>query len=107
MAYDNNQTFVAETFIDLYCDRQRRLTIGKDELARRYDLCEDLGTMLVDHCRNVHFRDGVDEDTVLTRCFQGLGVEPTQVTRAEARWVVCRTAELLEWTWQSLPTADG
>lgn len=95
--YDENQTFVPESFIALYRDTRNRLTAPRETIAARYELCEDLANLLTDHCSTVHFRDGVDEATVLSRCHQGLLVPPTTVETPEAEWVVRRTAELLGW----------
>jgi len=95
--YDENQVQVPESFIALYLDARQRLTVTREHIAARYELCEDLANLLTDHCSTVHFRDGVDEATVLSRCHAGLLVEPATVAPAEAAWVVRRTAELLGW----------
>jgi hypothetical protein len=95
--YDDNQTFVPDSFIALYRDARNRLTASRETIAARYDLCEDLANLLIDQCSTVHFRDGVDEGTVLGRCHRGLLVEPAAVAPPEAEWVVRRTAELLGW----------
>ena len=95
--YDDNQTFVPESFIALYRDDRNRLTASREVIAARYELCEDLANLLTDHCGTVHFRDGIDEATVLRRCHQGLLVAPATVVPSEAEWVVRRTAELLGW----------
>ena len=95
--YDENQTLVPESFIALYRDTRNRLTAPRETIAARYELCEDLSNLLTDHCSTVHFRDGVDEATVLSRCRQGLLAPPTTVEAPEAEWVVRRTAELLGW----------
>ena len=95
--YDENQTQVPESFIALYRDARDRLTAPRETIAARYELCEDLANLLTDHCSSVHFRDGLDEATVLSRCHAGLLVSPTTVEPPEAEWVVRRTAELLGW----------
>jgi len=95
--YDENQVQVPESFIALYLDARQRLTASRATIAARYELCEDLANLLTDHCSTVHFRDGVDEGTVLSRCHQGLLAPPTTVESREAEWVVRRTAELLGW----------
>lgn len=95
--YDENQAQVPDSFIALYQDARQRLTAPRETIAARYEFCEDLANLLTDHCSTVHFRDGVDEATVLTRCHAGLLVEPTTVGASEAGWVVRRTAELLGW----------
>ncbi|HEY4069873.1 MAG TPA: hypothetical protein VGM74_23385 [Burkholderiaceae bacterium] len=95
--YDENQVRIPDAFIALFQDARQRLTAPRERVAARYELCEDLANLLTEHCSTVHFRDGVDEETVLRRCLQGLQVEPSTVTPAEAEWVVQRTAELLGW----------
>jgi len=95
--YDENQVPVPESFIVLYLDVRQRLTATRAFIAVRYELCEDLANLLTDHCSTVHFRDGVDEATVLQRCHRGLLAPPTTVEANEAEWVVRRTAELLGW----------
>ena len=101
--YDENQLHVPDAFIALYQDARQRLTAPRATIAARHELCEDLANLLTEHCSIVHFRDGVDEETVLRRCHQGLLVEPVTVEAGEAGWVVQRTAELLGWPPASLP----
>jgi hypothetical protein len=95
--YDDNQTFIPDSFIALYRDARNRLTAPRETIAARYELCEDLANLLTEHCSTVHFRDGVDEATVLGRCHQGLLAPPATVEAPEAEWVLRRTAELLGW----------
>ncbi|MES1163310.1 MAG: hypothetical protein ABUL50_09640 [Rhizobacter sp.] len=95
--YDEYQVHVPESFLALFLDARHRLTAPRATIAARYELCEDLATLLVDQCRTVHFRDGVDEATVLARCHRGPLEPPTSVDASEAEWVVRRTAELLGW----------
>ena len=95
--FDENQVRIPESFIALYLDARQRLTTSRETIAARYELCEDLANLLTDHCSTVHFRDGVDEATVLSRCHQGLLAPPKTVEATEAEWVVRRTAELLGW----------
>lgn len=97
--YDENQTFVPESFSALYLDGRKRLTITKAELALRSEFCEDLANLMTEHCSTVHFRDGVDEATVLERCLAGLRHAKSGVNDQEAFWVTRRTAELLGWEW--------
>lgn len=103
---DDSQILVPDSFIALYRDARRRLTARREVIAARYELCEDMATMLVDHCRTVHFRDGVDEGQILDRCLQGLLTEPVTVSAQEARWVVQRGAELLDWAWTPPPASE-
>ena len=96
---DDSQILVPDSFIGVYSDARRRLTATRAVIAERYELCEDMATMLVDHCRTVHFRDGVDEGEILDRVLQGLLAPPATLEAAEAEWVARRTAELLDWPW--------
>ena len=57
--YDENQTFVAESFIALYRDARERLTAPRATIAARHELCEDLANLLIEQCRTVHFRDEI------------------------------------------------
>lgn len=97
MSYDENQTFVPESFRALYRDECQRLTEPRELILQAYELCEDMAQLLIEHCRTVHFRDGVDEHQVLERVHAGLTVAESQFTRPQAGWVIQRTAELLGW----------
>ncbi len=96
---DDYQILIPPSFIELYTDRRRRLTVTLETLRRRYDLCEDLANQLVDFARGVHHDLGVSEDEVLARCRRGLLETPSQVEPAEAHWIERRLAELLGWPW--------
>jgi hypothetical protein len=97
--HDENQTFVPESFVALYQDSRKRLTIAKAELAQRSEFCEDLAQLMTDHCSTVHFRDGVDTEQVLERSLRGLLDAGSGVSAHEARWATRRAAELLGWEW--------
>jgi len=103
--YDENQTFVPDSFIELYRDARDRLTASRGAIAARYELCEDLSNTLGEHCSAIHFRDGVDEAEVLRRCHLGLLDVPATVEPAEAEWVVRRVAELLGWPCKGFDSA--
>ena len=72
-------------------------TIGQREVAARYELCEDMAQLLTEQAANLQFQLGITEELALERCLQGLLATPDVVTENEARWVVCRLAELLHW----------
>lgn len=101
-----SQVLVPESFIALHVARSGRLTVPRHELLERYELCEDMAGALVEQCRTIHFRDGVDEAEVLRRCLAGLLAEPAVLTPAQALWVVQRTAELLDWPIPEAAPAD-
>jgi hypothetical protein len=50
---------------------------------------------------------GITEELVLAQCETGLLAEPAVVTPGEARWVVCRLAELLQWPMDQLLQAPA
>ncbi|MGA0609664.1 hypothetical protein [Caldimonas sp. KR1-144] len=90
-----------DSFVELYQDERQRLTIGKQALASLYEFSEDMANLLVEQCQTLHHRDGIDEDQILSRCFNGLVAAPTSLPAAQAQWIVRRTAELLQWHWDS------
>lgn len=96
--YEENQSFVPESFVALYVKPgQYKTSLSKAEVMQRYELCEDLANMLQDPISAQQFQLGITEDDALKTCWQGLLVQPDLVQPAEAFWVVCRLAELLSW----------
>jgi len=95
---DDNQLYLPESFSALYVPPGKiKPSIGLREMAQRYELCEDLANLLTEKAANMQFTLGITEELVLSQCEQGLLAEPSVVSPLEARWVVCRLAELLNW----------
>jgi len=95
---DESQIEIPPSFLALYvAPGRQKPRLPRDELAARYELCEDMAQMLTETARNMEFGLGITEADVLARCLQGLRVEPTVVSEAESVWVVHRLAELLDW----------
>src|SRR5882672_2740836 len=94
---DEYQIEVPASFIALYVDQRRRLSVALSVLRERYELCEDLSQQLIEHAQTTHFSHGISEDEVLRRMHRGLLSPQPQVEAAEAGWVVRRLAELLGW----------
>jgi hypothetical protein len=95
---DGNQTYIPPSFSALYVPPGRiKPTISLREMAQRYELCEDLAQLLTEQAANQQFQLGITEDLALDRCLQGLLATPEVLSETEARWVVCRLAELLQW----------
>lgn len=95
---DENQSLIPRSFIELYLPRGRVRPIeARQIIAARYDLCEDMAHMLTDHARATLFDLGLTEQLVLDRMHRGLLADGSVVGQDEARWVVCRLAELLGW----------
>ena len=95
---DGNQILIPPSFAALYVPVGKiKPSIGRDEMAARYELCEDLAQLLTEQAANQQFQLGITEDLALERCLQGLLTTPDVVSELEARWVICRLAELLRW----------
>lgn len=95
---DENQSLIPRSFIELYLARgQTRPIEPRDIIAARYDLCEDMAQMLVEHARATIFELGITEQLVLDRVHRGLLVDGSVISKDEARWVARRLAELLGW----------
>lgn len=100
---EDNQIYLPESFTALYVlPGKIKPTLGQREMAGRYELCEDLANLLTEQAANMQFTLGITEDLVLQQCEAGLLAEPSVVIPAEARWVVCRLAELLNWPMDQL-----
>ena len=104
---DDNQIYLPESFTALYVPPGKfKPSIGHREMAERYELCEDLANLLTEKAANM----GITEELVLAQCELGLLAEPAVVSPLEARWVVCRLGELLNWPidqlLQSSPPGD-
>ena len=93
---DPNQTYVPESFLALYQQRGR-FTASRAEVEARHEFCEDLASQVAELCRTVQFSGDLSESASLRKCFDGLVQPPATVNRAEARWLMCRVCELLEW----------
>ena len=95
---EGNQILIPPSFMALYVPHGKlKPTLGLREMAARYELCEDMAQLLTEQAANQQFQLGITEDLALERCLQGLLATPDVVGEAEARWVVCRLAELLQW----------
>jgi len=95
---EDNQIDMPESFTALYVlPGKIKPRIGQHEMVERYELCEDLANLLTEKAANMQFTLGITEELVLQQCELGLLAEPAVVSPAEARWVVCRLAELLNW----------
>ena len=107
MSDNSSQLHVPPSFAALYTDGRHRLTLGREELWARYEVCEDLAQQLVDHGQQIHFDHGIAEDEVLARCLAGLEVAESGLSGVEAVWVVRRLAELLGWPWAPAEVGAG
>jgi hypothetical protein len=95
---DESQIVVPPSFIELFLAPGRiKPSASRDEIAARYEFCEDLASMLTDHASTKRWELGVTEADVLERIRDGLLTGDAIVTAPEAEWVTRRLAELLGW----------
>ncbi len=100
---DDFQIQIPPSFMALYVPPGRvKPLVGQREMAARYELCEDMAQLLTEQAATQASMLGITEDLALDRCLQGLLATPEVLSPAEARWVICRLAELLHW-----PMPDG
>lgn len=95
---EDSQITVPPSFIALFVQPGRtRPSAPREHIAARHEFCEDLASMLTEHASTRLWELGVTEADVLERMQRGLLAEGAPVDAAEARWVICRLAELLDW----------
>ncbi len=103
---DENQIPVPPSFVALFVPPGRiKPTEPRAVIAERYELCEDLAQMLTETAQERLHALGIAESDVLERIGRGLVAPGTIVDAAEARWVLRRLAELLDWP--PLDSGDG
>lgn len=96
---DDYQIEIPQSFMALFVDPGRQKpNASRAVVADRYELCEDMASMLTETAKNMLFSLGITERDVLERVYRGLIGEGAVVTPAEAVWVVHRLAELLDWS---------
>jgi len=95
---DNQSIDIPPSFVSLFVAPGRiKPGVTREVMSARYELCDDLATLLTEHAKTVLFDLGVTEADVLERCELGLLGESSVVSASEARWVIRRLAELLGW----------
>jgi hypothetical protein len=95
---DENQLIIPPSFIALFVEPGRiKPNASREAIAARYELCEDLATMLTERAKTMQWELGVGEADVLERMHRGLADGASGLQPAEATWVTRRLAELLEW----------
>ena len=95
---EDSQLLIPPSFVALYVPPGRiKPTLARDEIAQRYELCEDMAQMLTETASTMLVTLGITEQDVLARCRLGLRAEPAVVSADEAGWVVSRLAELMNW----------
>jgi hypothetical protein len=94
----DNQIVIPPAFIALFVPPGRSKPVEtREHIAARHELCEDLAQMLMEPAQAQRFALCINEQEVLRRMHGGLLGDAAVVSADEARWVVCRLAELLGW----------
>ncbi|QTD43988.1 hypothetical protein [Ottowia testudinis] len=94
---NDNQIEVPPSFIALYCDARGRLSASAGWVRARYELCEDSAAALVEPALALAHAQAPDDGAILRSMHAGLVSAESGLTPSEARWVVMRLAELLDW----------
>ncbi len=94
--YEIDQTLVPDAFVALHVVRGR-LRIDRATLQARHDLAETLASQVAALAAPLAADDVAGQVAWLRRVLAGLEAEPRQLDASEARWVVGRVAELLDW----------
>ncbi|MFG6490518.1 ATPase with chaperone activity [Roseateles sp. BYS78W] len=103
---EESQLVVPPSFVALFIEPGRiKPNAPREHILERYELCEDLATMLMDHASTKKWELGVTEADIIVRIHRGLLAGDAGLTVAEAEWVTRRMAELLEWECPSLEAA--
>lgn len=85
------------SFVEVHSLKSGKLLLPKTELVERYELCEDLASHLSEQAQMLYHSGNASEEGVLLGMHAALCAEGSVVAPPEARWVVLRMAELLEW----------
>lgn len=95
---DESQIVVPPSFVALFIETGRvKPTASREQILARYEFCEDLATMLMEHAKTKLWELGVGEEDVLDRIHRGLVSDDAAMSATEAKWVTLRLAELLDW----------
>jgi hypothetical protein len=95
---DASQIEIPPSFVALFVTPgHTRPHTTRDVIAARYELCEDLAQSLMPTASQLQLARDLHTADVLAQCLQAISGPDAVVEDAEAHWVVCRLAELLDW----------
>ena len=111
--HGDSQLFIPDSFLAIYMDRRQRLQTALAQVAARYELCEDMAQMLVEQAQILYHQSAPSEAAILKSMYWGLSgttadnadrpADDAVLAPPEARWVVLRLSELLQWQAPELP----
>ena len=94
---EDNQIEIPQSFIALFIEPGRsKPAATRFFIAERYEMCEDMASLLTQTAQEMLHSLGIAESDVLQRCYQGLLVGEV-FNAPESEWVVRRLAELSQW----------
>ncbi len=97
MPFDN-QIEPPPSFMDMYATPgSSRPNAPQEVVLTRYELCEDMASMLTEQAQTLADKENLAEQEVLRLCHQGLLKDADLLSEKEALWVIHRLAELLQW----------
>lgn len=98
---DESQLDIPQSFIALYWKPGAiKPDAPRAVIAQRYELCEDMATMLTQTAQEMLHGQSLSETRVLQNIHTALTTQPAEqsvVSPVEAIWVVWRLAELSGW----------
>lgn len=104
----DNQIEPPQSFMAMYVTPGRdRPNASQEVVLARYEQCEDMACVLVEHAQTLAFKENFSEAEVLARCHRGLLADASHFTAPEAHWVSFRLAELLGWEAPCFEPAAG
>jgi hypothetical protein len=94
----DNQIEPPSSFMAMYVTPGgNRPNAPQAHVLARYELCEDMACVLTEHAQTLAFKESFTGPDILGKCHQGLLDDASDFSDNEARWVICRLAELLGW----------
>jgi len=95
---DASQIEIPPSFVALFvAPGKTRPHTPREVVAARYELCEDLAQTLAPTASQMQLARELHASAVLEQCLSAITGPQAVLEPAEARWVVCRLAELLDW----------
>ena len=82
--YEEYQIEIPQSFMAPFVDPGRsKPNASRDVVASRYELCEDMASMLTETAKNMFLDLGITVDDVLRQCYRGLTGEGSVFTEPE------------------------
>ena len=104
---DASQIEIPPSFVALFvAPGKTRPHTAREVVAARYELCEDLAQTLAPTASQMQLARDLHTSAVLAQCLQAITGPDAVLDLSEARWVMCRLAELLDWDMPEFATED-